>query len=80
VIPDRVLQVLPQVRVPLDAIWGEFDRPHPDPHRQEEVLRRFQTGCDFRVIADAGHWAMYERAEEFNATLLDMLRQPLREI
>ncbi len=78
VIPDRVVQVLPQVRVPLDAIWGEFDRPHPDPHLQEEVLRRFQPLCDFRVIAGAGHWAMYERAEAFNAALLDMLAGPVR--
>ena len=78
VIPDRVLQVLPQVRVPLDAIWGEFDRPHPDPQLQEDVLRRFQPLCDFRVIAGAGHWAMYERAEVFNAVLLDMLEGPVR--
>jgi pimeloyl-ACP methyl ester carboxylesterase len=78
VIPDRVLRVLPQVTVQLDAIWGEFDRPHPAPHLQEEVLRRFQPDCDFRVIAGAGHWAMYERAEQFNATLLDMLARPLR--
>ena len=78
VIPDRVVQVLPQLKVPLDAIWGEFDRPHPDPALQEAVLRRFQPEVDFRVIADAGHWAMYERAELFNATLLDMLGQPPR--
>ena len=80
VIPDKVVQVLPQVKVPLDAIWGEHDRPHPDPALQEAVLRRFQPDCDFRVIADAGHWAMYERPEAFNSTLLDMLRQPLREV
>lgn len=80
VIPDRVLKALPHVTVQLDAIWGEFDRPHPTPHLQEEVLRRFQPDCLFRVIADAGHWAMYERPEQFNATLLDMLAQPLREI
>ena len=47
VIPDRVVQVLPQLRVPLDAIWGEFDRPHPDPQLQEEVLRRFQPALRF---------------------------------
>ena len=80
VIPDKVLQVLPQVKVPLDAIWGEFDRPHPEPALQETVLRRFQPDCDFRVIAGAGHWAMYERPEAFNAALLDMLRQPPREM
>jgi len=80
VIPDKVLQVLPQLKVPLDAIWGEFDRPHPEPALQEAVLRRFQPDMDFRVIAGAGHWAMYERPEAFNAALLDMLRQPPREV
>jgi pimeloyl-ACP methyl ester carboxylesterase len=79
VIPDRLMKILPQVTVPIDAIWGEFDRPHPDPAVQEEVLRRTHPNCNFRVIADTGHWAMYERPEAFNAALLDMLRQPLRQ-
>ena len=73
VIPDRVVRVLGDLTVPLDAIWGEFDRPHPDPALQESVMRRFQPDMDFRVIAGAGHWAMYERAEAFNAALLDLL-------
>lgn len=73
VVPDRLVQVLPRIRVPVDAIWGEFDRPHPNPALQESVIRRFQPATDFRVIADAGHWAMYERTDSFNATLLDML-------
>ena len=29
---------------------------------------------DFRVIPGAGHWAIYEAADEVNAVLLDMLR------
>lgn len=78
VIPDKVVQVLPELTVPLDAIWGEFDRPHPHPAVQEAVLRRFQPDMDFRTIADAGHWAMYERPEAFNAALLAMLAQPPR--
>ena len=80
VIPDRVVQILPDIRVPVDAIWGEFDRPHPDPALQESVLRRYQPHCDFRTIAGAGHWVMYERPEAFNAALLDMLATPLREL
>lgn len=78
VIPDKVLQILGDLTVPLDAIWGEFDRPHPDPAMQEAVLRRFQPAMDFRVIAGAGHWAMYERTEAFDQTLLAMLGQPPR--
>ncbi|MBV1688736.1 alpha/beta hydrolase [Novosphingobium sp. G106] len=73
VIPDRLVAVLPKVTARVDAIWGEFDRPHPDHSVQEVVIRRSHPDCDFRVIAGAGHWAMYERPEAFNATLLDML-------
>jgi len=73
VLPDKLVQVLPRVKVPVDAIWGAFDRPHPAPALQEAVIRRTHPDCDFRVIADAGHWAMYEQPEAFNATLLDML-------
>ncbi len=76
VMPDRLVRVLPDVDVPVDAIWGEFDRPHPDPHVQEDVLRRVKPEVDFRVIAGAGHWAMFERPEEFNRTVLDMLGAP----
>lgn len=78
VIPDRVVTILPHLRVPLDAIWGEFDRPHPDPAVQAAVLRRFQPDMDFRVVAEAGHWAIYERPDAFNAALLDMLARPPR--
>ncbi len=78
VIPDKVLGALAMLTVPLDAIWGLFDRPHPDVAVQEAVLRRYQPGLDFRVIAGAGHWAMYERPEAFNAALLDMLSAPPR--
>jgi pimeloyl-ACP methyl ester carboxylesterase len=78
VLPDKLLNVLPRVSVQLDAIWGEFDGPHPDPAAQATVLRRFQPDLDFRVIAGAGHWAMYERSDAFNRTVLDLLSQPLR--
>lgn len=78
VLPDRLIQVLPRVSVQLDAIWGEYDGPHPDPAAQASVLRRFHPDLDFRVIPGAGHWSMYEKPEAFNRTVLDMLSQPLR--
>jgi pimeloyl-ACP methyl ester carboxylesterase len=78
VVPDKLLAVLPELKVPTDALWGEFDRPHPFPHEQEEVLRRYQPDMDFRVIEGAGHWAMYERPKAFNRALLDILAAPVR--
>jgi pimeloyl-ACP methyl ester carboxylesterase len=73
VVPDRLLAVLPRVRAPIDAIWGEFDVAHPDPDLQLAVLRRFHPGTTMTVLAGAGHWAMYERAAAFNAAVLGLL-------
>jgi pimeloyl-ACP methyl ester carboxylesterase len=78
VLPDKLLELLPAITAQLDAIWGEHDRPHPDPAAQEAVLRRFHPELEFRVIAGAGHWAMFERPEEFNRVVLELLDQPLR--
>jgi pimeloyl-ACP methyl ester carboxylesterase len=80
VVPDRLKRALPFIAAPVDALWGEFDRPHPDPGRQCAVLRAVQPACDFRVIAGAGHWAMYERADAVNAALLALLATPLRTV
>lgn len=73
VLPDKLAAILPRVTARIDAIWGEFDRPHPVPHLQEAVIRRSHPGCDFRVVPGAGHWAMYERPEAFDAALLGVL-------
>lgn len=78
VLPDKIAKILPQLHCQVDAIWGEFDRPSPNPTVQEAALRRFQPNCEFRTIPDAGHWVMYERPEAFNRTLLEILRMPLR--
>ncbi len=79
VLPDKLLLVLPRVSVQLDAIWGEYDNPHPDPAAQASVLRRFHPDLDFRVIPGAGHWSMYEKPAAFNHAVLDLLSRPLRQ-
>lgn len=78
VVPDKLLPVLPRIRCQIDAIWGEFDRPHPDPEVQAAVLRKVQPDLEFRVVPGAGHWAMYEGAEAFNAIARNLLDTPLR--
>jgi pimeloyl-ACP methyl ester carboxylesterase len=78
VLPDKLLEALPRLTVQVDGIWGEHDRPHP-PGDQEAVLRRFDPDVDFRVVPNAGHWAMYEQAGAFNRALLDLLGRPLRQ-
>lgn len=73
VLPDRLLRILPQVRCRVDAIWGEFDRPHPDLAVQEAALRSVCPDAAFEVVPDAGHWAMYERPEAFEHALASLL-------
>jgi pimeloyl-ACP methyl ester carboxylesterase len=73
VLPDKLLDVLPRIRVRIGAIWGECDALHPNPALQHAVLKRFQPGMDFCVIPNAGHWAMYEDAPAFNAALRGLL-------
>jgi pimeloyl-ACP methyl ester carboxylesterase len=78
VLPDKLVNTLAKVAVQFDAIWGSHDRPHPDPAAQEAVLRRLDPQVEFRVVPGAGHWAMYERPDDFNRVLLDLLSRPLR--
>ncbi|MGV0792156.1 alpha/beta fold hydrolase [Mycolicibacterium sp. XJ1819] len=79
VIPDRLVEVLHKVPVQFDAIWGEYDRPHPDPEVNVAVLRDLQPGAQLRTIPRAGHWSMYEGAEHFNRALRELLEMPLRQ-
>jgi pimeloyl-ACP methyl ester carboxylesterase len=78
IIPDKLLLVLPQVRAQVDLIWGEFDRPHPDPEFQARALRRLKPDATLRIVHGAGHWAIYEGADEFNDHLEELLDEPLR--
>ncbi|MCW5747928.1 MAG: alpha/beta hydrolase [Alphaproteobacteria bacterium] len=65
---------LPSIRTRLNAIWGEFDSTaYPYMDERETLLRGHQPDIDLRYIAGAGHWVAYERADDFNAMLPDML-------
>jgi len=77
VLPDKLLEVLPRLAVQPAAIWGEYDRLHPNPAVQEAALRRFHPGMEFRVVPGAGHWAMYERPTDFNRAALELLQRPV---
>jgi pimeloyl-ACP methyl ester carboxylesterase len=79
VLPDKLARVLPEVRCQVDVIWGEFDRPHPDPELQAAVVRRTHPDAELRVAPGAGHWVMYENAPAFDAHLEALLDAPLRD-
>jgi pimeloyl-ACP methyl ester carboxylesterase len=65
---------LAKTRMPLNAIYGEFDAP-AYPHLAERIaqIRAVRPDVDARIIKGAGHWVAYEAADEFNAMLRAML-------
>lgn len=67
---------LPRVDTKLSCIWGAHD-VYVIGNRDERVAVMRQSHPDLRVemIADAGHWVMYERPDAFNTALLGLLRE-----
>jgi pimeloyl-ACP methyl ester carboxylesterase len=59
----------------VDGIWGRHDTTVGN--RMDEIgpiLRRTDPHATMRVVEDAGHWVIYERAKEFNQVLLKLQR------
>ena len=70
---------LPQLRIPVNAIWGERDQiAYYTLEDRIAALRVLRPGIEPHIIASAGHWAAYEAPDAFNATLAGLLRAPLR--
>ena len=66
VLPDGMIVALRRSNVSVDAIWGEWDRPHPDPEGQFAALRRERPQARGMVVSGAGHWCIYENSAEFD--------------
>lgn len=79
-IAQRPLAVsLPQLRVPVNAIWGGRDQiAYYTLEDRITALRELRPGIEPHVIPAAGHWAPYETPEAFNAALAGFLRGPQR--
>lgn len=73
---NHLVDALPRVNAKMLGIWGVHDATAGGRDQimdRQEVFRRFQSDAEVKIIEDAGHWVMYERPEEFNAMLLEML-------
>jgi pimeloyl-ACP methyl ester carboxylesterase len=71
---DDIARALADVVVPLKSIWGARDiLAHPSFEAVREVLARHHPELDMRLVADAGHWVMYEQGDAFNAELVSVL-------
>ena len=69
-------QALPNVskRARVNAIWGRHDAiagQYIAP--RQAYFAALPNAGEFQVLENAGHWLMYERPDEFTATLLGML-------
>lgn len=73
---NHLVDALPRVNARMCGIWGVHDATAGGRDQimtRQDVFRRFQADAEVKIIEDAGHWVMYERPEEFNGMLLDML-------
>ena len=71
---DVLARALVQVQCPVHAIYGAEDALYRGKMQALEPALRLAPG--FRaltLVEDAGHWVQFERAEAFNAALLDAL-------
>jgi pimeloyl-ACP methyl ester carboxylesterase len=71
---DVVARTLPELSIPLDAIFGQEDALYTG--RMDEVeaaLRHAPTFGEMIRIPRAGHWVQYEAATHFNTSLLRLL-------
>ena len=68
--------VLPNLRVPLDGIWGAYDATSVGFNGAREVfLKSLDPDAAFAIVPDAGHWVQFEAAAAFNKILSKMLRR-----
>lgn len=74
---DIVLQTLPALTCPVDAIYGAADALYVESmHRLQPLLRGAPRFGELVLVPGAGHWVQYEAAEEFHRALLRLLAAP----
>ena len=76
-VTTQIKDQLVNVKVPLRAIWGARDvLANPSVDAVFDILRMHHPELVTRVVADAGHWSMYEQPNGFNTALLEILQIP----
>ncbi len=69
-----LVEKLPQLSAKVSGVWGEFDSTaYPFLADRRAFLGGLKTFSGFEVVPDAGHWAMYENAQGFNAAALKLI-------
>ena len=71
---DEIRRNLPEITVPLNAIWGGNDQTAwPSVEARYDILREFHPELRTVTVPDAGHWVMYEQPAAYNAALIATL-------
>ncbi len=74
-----VPQVLSELRVPIDGIWGAHDAVSKERlPLLKKLLRAVDPDSNLVIVDDAGHWVQYEAAEIVNEALTKLLATPRR--
>jgi pimeloyl-ACP methyl ester carboxylesterase len=73
---DIVSRTLPQLQVPVSAIYGEHDALYRGllPELQSAMQGVSTRWGQWHTVPAAGHWVQYEAPEPFHAALLESLR------
>jgi len=73
-----LLEILPDLKMPMDSMWGEFDRAAwPYLPERQELIRKTCPDADTPLVPGAGHWSAYEAADIFNPMLERLLDKRL---
>jgi pimeloyl-ACP methyl ester carboxylesterase len=73
---DTLIRALRDLAVPVHAIWGEHDVfANPGLQERLDLIRSLGPDGTATAIPDAGHWAMYEAAEDCNRLLAELLKE-----
>ena len=68
----RLLDALPNILAPVNAVWGELDRTVEGTlNSRIDMLKTERPDATVEVLQDIGHWAQFEGASLFNKWLLD---------
>ncbi len=69
-----LVEKLPKLTCSISGIWGEFDSTSfPYLAERREFMAKLPTFSGFEVVADAGHWVMYENAKGFNTAAIKLI-------
>lgn len=71
----RLMEALPNILGPVNAIWGELDRTTAGTLEMRiDMLREERPEARVEILEGAGHWTQFEAADRYNELLVEMIR------